>query len=170
MIKIKTSAFLLAGLLGMILDWSHQLELLFQVEMAIIRGLMALWIIELAARLGRAVVDALSSESPTGTELSDRLTSALASGTGLYILLAAWVGGSAILSSSFNKQPYSMLGAFLKTGSAFTAALWLFVNVLTFLAGSREKASAFLQTSKRLFLRIEEGRVEDAPEPVEEYH
>lgn len=170
MVKTKTVAFFAAGFLGMTLDLWGQLEALFAIQTAVVRGLIALWVVELIARLGRAAVDAGDSPVPSLSQLIDRLTSTLVSGISLYMLLAVWVGGSGILGSMFRVDPYSSLGTFLQLGSSFTAALWLLINILTFVAGSRQRAHRFIETIKRASKAAREGKPLDAGEPIEDYY
>jgi len=164
------AVFFASGLLGFTLDLTRQMELLFQIETAIVRGLIAFWVVEIGSRLARSVIDAACADRPTLYELYDRLPSTLTSGIALYCLLAAWVGGGAVIAGMFQTDPYSALGSFLKYATSITASLWLLLNILTFISGSRQQAHEFLSAAKRLGLRLEEGRVKDAPEPIDDYN
>lgn len=171
--RIRLVTFFLSGLVAMCLDWWGQLELLFSVEVAVVRGMVGLWIIELTTRIGRACLDTyeahLARQEAALSELVDRVTSTLASGMSLYVLFALWIGCGAILDGMFSEQPYRMFASFIKVGSAFTVSLWLMLNILTFAGGSRRQAHEFLTTLKEIGKRAAEGRMEEASEPVEEY-
>jgi hypothetical protein len=166
--RLRIVAFCLSGIVALWLDWWEQVGLLFEIEVAIVRGMVGLWTIELITRLGRATIDAVKREG-TLSELVDRLTSTLTSGVSLYTLFSVWVGSVAILDGMFNAQPYRMLASFLKVGSAFTVSLWLLLNILTFVGGSRRKAHEFLETLKQLGTRAKDGDLTDATEPVKDY-
>jgi len=167
--KEKIATFCTFGFIAAVLDLTRQIELLFSIEVAVVRGIVALWMMELVARIGRSVADTLR-HSQGLSELYDRLTSTLASGISLYLMWAVWIGSAAILDGMFETRPYSTLGAFLKLGSSFTVALWLILNVLTFLTGSREKAHDFINTIGRVWNHLSEGDARNASKPIKEYH
>lgn len=166
--KVKLSTFILAGLIAAFLDWTRQLDLLFSIELAIVRGIVGLWVLEFFARIGRALVDAATPQFDFG-ELVDRGTSTLLAGSALYVMFGAWISGTAILDGAFSSQPYTMFASFLKIGSAFTVALWLLLNMLAFLAGSRKRAHDFLVTLRALAANLADENAGSASTPIEEY-